>query len=115
MIISQLNDSLCFKEVIIGDFIFVFIFLVVKINTFECKVLYIFLKKVRITEGRTTLTAPEQSFETMLSQCLTFITLDNLESTVLPGLQSSGRVHPSLPRRRPPPSLREQHCRVGAC
>lgn len=66
----------------------------VKINTFECKVLYIFLKKVRVTEGRTTLTAPGQSFETMLSQCLTFITLDNLESTVLLGWQSPGHVLP---------------------
>ncbi len=51
---------------------------------------------------------PKQSFETLLSQCLTFITLDNLESTILLGWQSSGHVLPS------PLHHREQQCLVGA-
>lgn len=51
MIISQLNDSLCFKEVIMGN-------LCGKISTFDCKVLYIFLKKVHFTDSQTSLTAP---------------------------------------------------------
>lgn len=40
---------------------------------------------------------PKQSFETLLSQCLTLITLDNSESTILLGWQSSGHVLPSTP------------------
>lgn len=40
---------------------------------------------------------PKQLFETLLSQCLTFITLDSLESTILLGWQSSGHVLPSPP------------------
>lgn len=55
MIKSQLNDSLCFKE-IMGNFCG-------NINTFECYVLYIFLKKVHFTEGQTTLTAPNSHFK----------------------------------------------------
>lgn len=51
MIISQLNDSLCFKEVIKGDSCG-------KISTFDCNVLYIFLKKVHFTDSQTSLTAP---------------------------------------------------------
>lgn len=52
---------------------------------------------------------PKQSFETLLSQCLTSITLDKLESTILLGWQSSGHVVPS------PFHHREQQCLVGAC
>lgn len=52
---------------------------------------------------------PNQSYETLLSQCLTFITLDNLDSTILLGWQSSGHVLPFLLHHR------EQQCLVGTC
>lgn len=81
MIISQLNDSLCFNEVISWGFFF---FSCGKVSTSECNLLYIFLKKKGPPYWRSDHShCPEQSLETLFSQCLTFITPDSLESTML--------------------------------
>lgn len=68
-ITSQLNYSLCFKAVMV-------------VSIFEYKVLYIFLKRSAKLKVKP-LSLP-QSSKTLLSQCVTLITLDSLEADKAP-------------------------------